>query len=425
MKSNECCEKRILILGSLIEFVDLVKTAKERGYYTVCCDGYQNGPAKAFADKSYVIDVRNVEAIVEICRKECINGIIASFSDLLFEQITKIAAKANLKWYATPEKLKYYREKNEAKKLLEQMGIRVPKHCSLNRNFSDEELNGFTFPLVIKPINGYGSKGIFVVSSIEEIREKFDQVVCRAHMGLDSEIEVEEYSMGREYNFQTWLVDGEIFPISLGDREKNPQEGDTIPILNRRVYPSKNITNVLPLALDVLKKFASAVGQKNGPLSMQFFFNENGVEVCEIAGRLFAYEHEIIEYCSGLKIENLLLDYVYEEKNLKELLRKHSAFFKKNCAALYFLGIQDKVIKDKSVIYELEKDSHVIKMTDFYRIGDKIDNYGPNPYLVRYYLTAETREELDSVTEKFFQEMSVIANDGSELSKKFILDKRV
>lgn len=411
---------RLLILGSLDEFVELVKLSKKRGYYTIVCDGYPNGPAKKFADKSYTVDVRNVDAIVDICKEEKVDGIMGSFSDLLFEQITKIADKAGIKWYAKPEMLHYYREKNEAKKLLLQNGIRVPKNCILKKEFKNEELNGFEFPLVIKPINGYGSKGIFVVHSIDEIREKYDLVTCRSTM---DEIQVEEYSHGREYNMMTWLVDGDVYVISIADREKNPQQGDTIPLLNRIVYPAKNIQNIIAEAKDVLSKFTKKTGQTEGALSMQFFYNENGVEVCEIAGRLFGYEHELVTYCSNFSIEEMLLNYVYEESALKEMLMKHCPFFEKHCAGIYFVGEQDKTIRELETVYELAKNPHVIECIPYYKEGEVIDNYGPNPYLARYYLTADSREELDDVSDYFFEKMKVEAIDGSELSKKFILDR--
>ena len=36
---------RLLILGTLGEFVQLVCKAREKGYYTIVCDGYPDGPA--------------------------------------------------------------------------------------------------------------------------------------------------------------------------------------------------------------------------------------------------------------------------------------------------------------------------------------------------------------------------------------------
>ena len=53
---------RLLILGTLGEFVQLVQKAKEKGYYTIVCDGYPDGPARAYADASYVIPVTDTDA---------------------------------------------------------------------------------------------------------------------------------------------------------------------------------------------------------------------------------------------------------------------------------------------------------------------------------------------------------------------------
>ena len=419
-KTND--QHRLVVLGSLGEFVSLVEHAKDRGIYTIVCDGYADGPAKKVADKAYNIDVRNPEAIAQMCREEGVDGIIGSFSDLLFEQITKVADLAGLRWYAKPDKLDFYREKDKAKALMTKLGIRVPKNTQIGSDFADSELDGFSFPLVVKPVNGYGSKGIYVVHSISEIRERFEMVSGRSS-GQREMIQVEEYSQGREYNMMTWVVDGKVCPISIADREKNPQVGSALPTLNRLVYPAKAAVQIREEAKAVLQKFADAVGQKEGALSMQFFYNEHGVEVCEIAGRLFGYEHELVTHCCGLDIEKLLLDYVYDPDAVRETMLNHSIAFEKCCAGLYFVGIQDKVIADQTSARELAQDSHVIESVLFYNEGETIDNYGPKPYLARYYLTAESQEEIDAVTQHFFDDMHIAATDGSDVNAKFILYK--
>ena len=96
---------RLLILGTLGEFVQLVKKSKERGYYTIVCDGYPDGPARQYADASYVIPVTDIDAVAELCQKEKVDGIITSFSDLLMECMVKIAEKAGLPCYLKPEQL--------------------------------------------------------------------------------------------------------------------------------------------------------------------------------------------------------------------------------------------------------------------------------------------------------------------------------
>ena len=48
---------KVLILGSLGEFTELVQMAGKKGYETVVCDGYPDGSARKYADRSYVIPV--------------------------------------------------------------------------------------------------------------------------------------------------------------------------------------------------------------------------------------------------------------------------------------------------------------------------------------------------------------------------------
>ncbi len=403
---------RLLVLGSLDEFIQLVVKAKKRGYYVAVCDGYEFGPAKKYADAAYHIDVRDTGSIIDLCKKEKFDGIIGSFSDLLFEKITEIADGAGLKWYVKPESLRYYRDKAAAKELLRSLNIRVPRHVVLEKDFLDEELAGLQYPLVIKPRSGYGSKGIYVVHSAAEIRGKFDEVASR-FAGRD--ILVEEYSYGHEYNMMAWMSDGEMYVISIADRDKNPQEGNAIPLLNRVVYPSNRMDLVIRDATRALKLFAGKTGQTEGPMAMQFFYNKDGLEVCEIAGRLLGYEHELVTYCSGLDIEGLLLDYVYDNDRLKNVLKGHNPFFRKYYAGLYFAAEHGKDVADLSRAYELQKDSHVVESILFYREGETVDNFSSRPYFARYYITAHNREALDTVTKRFFKEMKVYSASGENI----------
>ena len=177
---------------------------------------------------------KEVEEIVGVCEKERITGIMGSYSDVLFEQITHIANKAGLKWYVKPEKLKYYREKDKMKMVLSKLGIKTPKAKVIKKYFSKKDLEGLKFPIVAKPINGYGSKGIKIINSDKEIQHLFEQVV--EYSTIKDKIIIEEYMNAREYNLMGFVADGEVFIIGIGDREKNPIQGNSVPLLNRSVF---------------------------------------------------------------------------------------------------------------------------------------------------------------------------------------------
>ena len=404
---------RLAVIGSSLEFIRLVRLAKEKGYETIVCDGYPDGVAKQYADKAYTIDIRRPEEVAAMLVKEKADGITGSFSDLIFEKVTEIAALAGLPWYAKPEQIPFYREKDITKRILAECGVAVPKNRRIPVDFQEEEIAGFRFPLVVKPVDGYGSKGIIVVHSLEELRKRIGDV-NRLGTGSKAEVIVEEYSRGKEYNFMTWLHEGIVYPLSLADREKNPFTGDTVPSSNRNVYPARRCREILPEALEVLKKFAAYTGQQEGPLSMQFFYNENGIEVCEVAGRMFGYEHELVTLAGGADIEELMLAGVYEPDEVKRILVENNPCFTKHCCVVYFFARQGTRVTDQSVLKQV-LEAHCLQTDLFYKEGDIVDNYGPKPYFARGYLRADTREELDEITDRIFSEVSVRGESGEEI----------
>lgn len=407
-------QQRLMILGSMDEFVEMVKKAKARGIYTIVCDGYPDGPAKKFADKFYNVDIRKVDEIVEICKKEKLNGIIASFSDVLFEYLTKIADKAGLKTYCTPEKSVFLRAKSEMKKMFQELGIATPLSKKIHRGFQSEEIGEFSFPAVIKPIDGYGSKGIFIVNNIEEIYQKFDETAgCSMY---PDDILIEKYNRGYEFNMMNWVMGGEVHVVSLGDREKSTEIKGNIEHVHRVAYPSCVIDDVIDDARKIIKKVADFTGIQTGPLSMQFFYTqEEGIEVCECAGRFFGYEHELVAYGSDLDLEELLLDYIYDEESMKKRIETHNPYYKKPVAGLYFHGYEG-VIEDLSKVDAIIQRVNPLQSDVYYKKGERFSHEnGAKPYLVRLYIQGDDREKLDAVTREIYENLQIMDAEGHNM----------
>ena len=309
---------KVLILGTLGEFTELVKKAKEKGYETVVCDGYADGIARTYADKAYTIPVTDVDAIALMCREEGVDGIITSFSDLLLECMVKIADKAGLPCYLKPEQLSWYRDKSACRDVLDKLGLPAPGFRKISvellKQGSEEEIQqsiaNMQYPLISKPLDKYGSRGIFIIHHSDEVRKKALQT---AEYTDCQEILVEEYNDGYEFNMMTWVMDGKVNVISIADREKTEMEEGMLPLSTRNVYPSRFLAEVEKSATDILQNYIRYTGQTEGALSMQFFWKPGrGIQVCEIAGRFFGYEHELTDMVYGFQIEELLLNYLYE-----------------------------------------------------------------------------------------------------------------
>lgn len=395
------------------EFVELVVKAQEQGIYTIVCDGYHDGPAKQVADASFDIDVRNTDEIAAVCAEQGVDGIIASYSDLLAECLVDIADKAGLDCYAKPDRFRYLREKTLMKQMFAELGIQTAKCAAVHRDSIEEDLAQIGFPCVVKPANGYGSHGIYVLSSADEVRERFDEIA--SHSTFDYVL-AERLYRGFEMNMMNWVVDGEVVPISIADREKSVFEPWDIPHVSRIVYPSCLLDTVLNEARAIVKKVADFVGIQNGPLSMQFFYSpEDGLKVCEIAGRLFGYEHELVTYACGLSIEELLIHQVYDKDALKRALEGHTPAMPQCSCGIYFHGLEG-VVADVDTVWEAAKLPNVADVTLYYKPGEMIRrSTGSKPYVVRFYLQAATRAELDATTKRIYDMVRVLDAEGQDL----------
>ncbi len=406
--------KRLLILGSLFELSGLVKKARERGLYTVVCDGYPDGPARQFADQDWTIDVRETGKIAQKCRDEKIDAIITSFSDLMFECMVKIAAEAGLPCYATPEMLPAYRDKEVTKSICRKLGISVPAYIRLPPDFRDEapEEAGIRFPALVKPVDSYGSRGMHVVNTAAEVRQYFSD---SAQFSGDGCVLLETISQGQELNCQAFLADGVLHLVSIADRETAPWKADAIPVNYANRYPSDVYDAVCGPVTDILRRYAAYTGQTWGPMAMQCFWDGQEIQVCEIAARYFGFEHELTDMSAGMDIEELLLDLVCCPEEAIRRFDGYSAKGSRWAEGIYLTTIREGVVADQSAMEQIAGWQGVSETHLFCKKGDAVGIRGPQPYFARYYIEAEDREELQNLEKAVLGAIHAAGESGEEL----------
>ena len=260
----------------------------------------------------------------------------------------------------------WYRDKSACRDVLDKLGLPAPGFRKISvellKQGSEEEIQqsiaNLQYPLISKPLDKYGSRGIFIIHHSDEVRKKALQT---AEYTDCQEILVEEYNDGYEFNMMTWVMDGKVNVISIADREKTEMEEGMLPLSTRNVYPSRFLAEVEKSATDILQNYIRYTGQTEGALSMQFFWKPGrGIQVCEIAGRFFGYEHELTDMVYGFQTEELLLDYLYEKDRIKEMFDRHDIYHPvKYGAVLYFQGRQLQ-IADQTAACELAKEKCVV-----------------------------------------------------------------
>lgn len=406
---------RLIILGSMDEFCELVRRAREYGIYTIVVDGYEDGPAKRLADRSYTIDPRDTGAIVRLCVEERADAVFGTFSDLLAECMVNISAAAGLPCYATPERFLPLRQKPHMKKMFRTLGIASAPSCVLHPGFDDAELGAVGFPCVVKPSNGYGSRGVYIASDASFIRTRFDEISSYS-TGTDC-IVAERYNGGYEMNMMCWIVDGHAVVLSIADREKTRLNDYDIPFVSRIVYPSVFTESLASEARGIVQRIADYTGIVNGPVCMQFFYTPGkGIEVCEVAGRIFGYEHELLALAGGPEVEEVILAHLFDHTSLRAMLAHHDCRLPRVSSGLYFHGWAGRTVADLSPARSAATAPNVVEFLPYYEPGDTVSHgVGAKPYVLRYYLASSHRAQIDASSRVLFDSVKVLDVDGENL----------
>ena len=95
--------KKLLILGGIQMACDIVKSAQAMGAYVVVADYLEDSPAKKIADEAVLINALDVDAIVDFCRKEHVNGVTTGFVDILLQPCYEVCQRLGLPCYLTSQ----------------------------------------------------------------------------------------------------------------------------------------------------------------------------------------------------------------------------------------------------------------------------------------------------------------------------------
>lgn len=216
--------RKILLLGGSAQQVSAIKTAKKLGYYTVLCDFLEDNPGQNEADKFYLVSTTDKEAVLEVAMQEKVEGILAYASDPAAPTAAYVAERMNLP--GNPyESVEILCNKDRFREFLSEHGFCTPKangYSSLDDAYRDLSENYFRFPVIIKPVDSSGSKGVSCCNCIDEARELLEYAL---KFSRGKRIIIEEYV--EKYGYQIagdgLSIDGELVFRCFANDHFNPK----------------------------------------------------------------------------------------------------------------------------------------------------------------------------------------------------------
>lgn len=295
---------KLLILGAGHIQENSIRRAKALGHTVIVSDYFTDPPGKAYADYHEQVSTFDIEKNIEIGLKYQIDGIMTLGTDQPVYTTTRVAEKLKLPALLDVTTAKAVTNKKVMKRIFKEAGIPTVKYLLITEDFKDRDINGLRFPVVVKPLDSQGQRGVYKLQSIEEIHQVFDDVLS---FSREREILIEEYYPSAEITVSGWVVAGEMFLISVVDRISLENQRH-IGICTAHRFPSQFLKSYFPRIKAISERIVSGFQIKNGPIYFQMLVGEAGIKVNEIACRIGgAYEDVYLERATGIDLLEMLI----------------------------------------------------------------------------------------------------------------------
>lgn len=202
--------KKLMVLGATYTQVPLIRTAKRLGYYTIVAGIEGNYPGIAEADEACFVDIRDPHAVLKEAKRLGIDGIATCCMDMPVRALGYTAEQMGLVGLTEHAAL-LSNQKLAMKEAFVRGGVKSPLFCKVS---GEEELlrawETLPHPVILKAVDLQASRGIYVCSSLEELREAY-----RGAMALTREdfCIVEQFVKGVDIGAQAFVYQGEILFI--------------------------------------------------------------------------------------------------------------------------------------------------------------------------------------------------------------------
>lgn len=201
--------KKLLILSGDPYHIPFIKKAVEMGYYTITCDYFENNPGHKFAHEYHNVSYMDKESVLALAQELKIDGITCFSADEAMTTVSYVAEHLGLPSHPS-KSIEIINNKHLFREFLKNNNFHVPNAKSYT-SFEEakDELDYFNLPVMIKPVDSSGSRGISKINSITELEEKVEYAL---NFSKTKRFIIEEYieKKGYQVGGDGFSVDGEL-----------------------------------------------------------------------------------------------------------------------------------------------------------------------------------------------------------------------
>lgn len=398
--------KKLLILGAMEMHVPLIRRAKELGIYVITCDYIPENPGHKLADEAYFDSTTDLEAVLSLAKKCNVDGIMTYNSDPAAATVAYVAEKLGLP--GNPyNAVKIMSEKNLFREFLFEHNLNAP-HFG-NYSTSDEvknHFNEFSLPVIIKPVDSSGSKGVTVISREEDIDAAITAALSKSRC---KRFIIEEFiePIGRQLHGDGFVENGKLSFLCLGDHHFDISINNLVPYSTS--YPSEHSSEDIEKCKQQIQNFITAVGFRNGGFNVELRISKKNGEayIIDIGARNGGnFTPKVIEYATGFNFMDRAIRAALGEP-LDEIQLKTQTY--NYVSYLILHSNKDGCFKECFIDEKIR--SRLLEEHMYVKPNDMVEKFtGANAAIGVLILQYETREAMNEIIGNFEKLYSVEMN---------------
>jgi biotin carboxylase len=273
--------RTVLFVGAGRHQRRAIERAKQLGLRVVAVDRNAEAVGLPHADVGYVVDFADVEGVIDVARRNSVDGVLTVSADRAVPVVAAVAEELGLPGIGT-ETAHLMTHKVAMRRRLAEGGVPQPRFAAVRvRREARPAADTVGFPAVLKPADSGGQRGLFMLQS-------FDDLDRHLHAGLvespSGEVIVESYCEGLELNGLVVARGGEVFPLLLSDRLRPEGEGFGVGWIHS--YPSRLFADAFEEAERVALRAVRTLGLRDGIAFPQLIVADGRALVVEVAARI-------------------------------------------------------------------------------------------------------------------------------------------
>lgn len=386
-------KKKLMLLGGIRYLLPVIKAAHEQGYYVITADYLPDNIAHKYSDEYVNVSIIDKEAVLKVAQEKQIDGIMSFGVDPGVISASYVQNMMGLPSFGPFESVEILQNKDKFRAFLANHGFNVPQAKGFDSvEAAMKESYWFPWPVIVKPTDAAGSKGVTRVDKPENLKPALEYAMEHS---ISGHIIVEEFieKDGCSSDTDSMSVDGKlVFTSFCAQRFDVNATNPYTPAAyswpstftkEQEEYLTSEIQRLITLLglKTVVYNIETRIGTNGKPYIMELTPRGGGNRLCEM-----------LRYATGVDMITAITRVIVGDPIIQPIEQKPY-----NGQWAEIILHADKAGKFKELVISKSKYEEYVKEVDLWvRRGDYVESFeGANNAIGTLVLKFPSTEELE------------------------------